>query len=120
MRWLVGLLAVIALGGCLASRAGAGAIAPARYDLGAYGSGDGGAGFHGAAGIYWASMSPNPNTPVDVGVGWMLEAGDTPHEAGSVAQVTTTTTQTPTNPGPGGVVKESVTTHGPYVELARR
>jgi hypothetical protein len=117
---LAGLLALLALGavgGCIAGRGG-GAVVPARYDIGAYGSDRGGGGFHGSAGIHWASMSSNPRTPVDVGVGWLLEvqpgADDADPQAGTIARVSETPSGTaaPTDAG--------VTTHGPYLELAQR
>ncbi len=117
--WTIGVVALLGLGGCLAGRGG-GLILPARYDVGGYASDRGGGGFHGAAGLHWASMSSNPRTPVDVGLGWVVErqpGEEGPAPADGVARTTTTA------PPPGGTmtqVNDGVTTHGPYVEIARR
>jgi hypothetical protein len=101
LRLALGALYLTTLGGCLASQSG-GAILPSRYDVGAATTQHGEAATHYGFGLSWASVWPTPTMPIDVGLGYVIEAPNEPSDASA-------RTDTP---------KPAL--YGPYLELAYR
>lgn len=105
------LLVVLTSSGCLFGRSG-GIVFPARYDIGALATTpDGRPGYHFAGGLHWASVSPDARTPIDVGVGYIVEDKLDPDEPTDTLR--STVADTPPNP-------ENLLVHGPYLEISRR
>jgi len=113
MRALV--LAVILCLPASSARAGGAFVPPSRVDVSPVTMTSGGqpsVGFHLTAGLHWASVSPNPKTWLDVGIGYIHES--LPREGCHIR---------PTPCAPPVVMHtepDPMQIHGVYFELAKR
>ena len=121
-------IATVLASGCLADSSGA-MVFPARYDVAPVGMSQGShrlIGVHAAGALSWASVSPNPENPVDLSIGYQVESYRDPEagrdDGGAVLRDTAGATSA-TEPAPaptGDGADDGLMLQGPFLEFGTR